>query len=96
MTEPPRRRVVYRQFRFVKPHRLRRAPQDTVTVWRRRVRSFSFATIAWLVVALSSALAHETTLSVVSLAAGVLSGAAVVKGLVLIRRNSPRDPESPG
>jgi hypothetical protein len=89
MTEPGRRRVVYRQFRFVKPHRVHRSPQETVTVWRRRVRSFAFATVAWLVVALSSALANEMTLSLVSFAAGVFSGAAVVKGLILIRRNSP-------
>ena len=88
MADPARRPVVYRQFRFVKPHRVHRSPQDTVAVWKRRVRSFSFATVAWLVVALSAAVADETTLSIVSLAAGILSGAAVVKGLVLIRRNS--------
>jgi hypothetical protein len=43
--------------------------------------------VAWLVVALTSALSGETALSVVSFAAGVLSAAAVVKGLVLVRRN---------
>jgi len=80
--------VVYREFRFVKPHRVHRSPEETVVVWRRRSRSFARATVLWLAAALAAELSHETTLSLVSFAAAVASAAAVVKGLVLVRRNS--------
>ncbi len=79
---------MYREFRFVRPHRVHRSPEETVAVWRRRTRSFAFATVGWLAVALIAELSDEATFSLVSLAAAVASAVAVVKGLILIRRNS--------
>jgi hypothetical protein len=82
-------RVVYRQFRFERPHRVRRTPQDSAAVWRARLPRFLLMTGCWAVAALSwlASDGATATVTIVTAAAFVLNLAVCVKALVLIRRD---------
>lgn len=88
MPEGNRRRATYRTFTFVRPTRIVRSREDTVAVWRPRVRQYAFATAAWLVIAIVFAMTQAGTMVVgLSLAAAVLSAMVTVKAAVLVGRN---------
>lgn len=88
MPDGNRRRTSYRTFKFVRPTRVVRSPEDTVAVWRPRVRQYAVATAGWLVIAVVFAMAGDGALVVgLSVAAAVLSAAVTVKAALLVRRN---------
>lgn len=88
MPDANRRRTTYRTFRFVRPTRVVRSPEDTIAVWRPRLRQYAFATAGWLLIAIVFAMTGGGALVVgLSLAAAVLSAAVTVKAAVLVRRN---------
>ena len=86
MNEPSRARAT-RRVVLTKPHRTQRDPGDQSVVWRQRGRSFGISTGVWLLLAVVGALGDwGTTFVALALAAGLLSGAVVVKAYVLVRR----------
>lgn len=88
MAEEYRRRTTYRSFRFVRPTRVVRSPDETVAVWRPRVRQYAVAAAGWLVVAVVFAVTGGGGLVVgMSSAAALLSALVAVKGVVLVSRN---------
>jgi hypothetical protein len=81
------RRTTYRSITFVRPHRVVRSPEDTVTVWRARGRNNAVMAVTWLVLALVFARTGEGGAPVIlALVAAVLFGLVVVKAAILVRR----------
>jgi hypothetical protein len=88
MPDANRRRTTYRTFRLVRPTRVVRSPEETIAVWRPRLRQYAIAAAGWLVIAIVFAMTGGGALVVgLSLAAAVLSGMVTVKAAVLVRRN---------
>jgi Mrp family chromosome partitioning ATPase len=86
MNEPSRTRTT-RRVVLTKPHRTQRDPGDEAVVWRQRRPAFGISTGVWLLLAVVGALGGWGTTSVaLALAAGLLSGAVVVKAYLLVRR----------
>jgi hypothetical protein len=81
-------RVVYRQFRFVRPHRVRRTPQESAAVWRARLPRFLLMTGCWALATLSwlASDGATATVTILTAAALVLNLAVCAKAVVLIRR----------
>jgi hypothetical protein len=82
------RRTTYRTFTFVRPTRVVRSPEDTISVWRPRLRQYSVAAAGWFVMAIVFATTGAGAIVVgLSLAAALLSAMVAVKAAVLVSRN---------
>ncbi|MDT7545490.1 MAG: hypothetical protein QOE99_1600 [Actinomycetota bacterium] len=81
-------RVVYRQFRFERPHRVRRTPEASAAVWRARLPRALMMAGCWAVATLSWLISDGATATVTILtgAACLLNLAVCVKALILVRR----------
>ena len=77
-----------RRIILVRPHLTQRTPVDQAVAWRKRRRTFGLSALAWLTLGIAAGpLGLSHTFTVISLLAGVLSAAVVVKAQVLIRRS---------
>jgi hypothetical protein len=88
MIEYDRRRTTYRTFRLVRPTRVVRSPQETVAVWRPRMRTYAVAAVGWIAIAAAFARSGDHGAVVdLPVAAAVLCALVAAKAAVLVNRH---------